>query len=132
MDYCRAENEWTALSSREIQLPVSRAAGPRWRAIGYFYGPLCLCLALFPLLRLPVGLAADVLDPNATEQAKSILADQIRDQGNACVRAEDAHRDEALSKPDEPVWILKCSNAVYRIRMRGGMAAEVEVLDSYQ
>jgi len=114
------------------QLPMSRATMSQLRALVHFSGPLCLCLAVFPMLRMPVGLAADVLDPNATEQAKTILADQLRDQGSACVRAEDAHREEALSKPDEPVWILKCSNAVYRIRMRGNMAAEVEVLDSYQ
>ena len=94
------------------------------------YGPLWLCLAVFVLLHLRVTLAADTLDPSATEQAKGILADQIREQGNTCDRAEDAHRDEALSKPDEPVWILKCSNAVYRIRVRGNMAAEVEVVGS--
>ena len=93
--------------------------------------PLFLSVALVLLLPIPVSLAADVLDPNATEQAKMILADQIREQGNACVKAEEAHRDAAFSKPDEPVWILKCSNAVYRIRLRGNMAATVEVVDSY-
>ena len=69
-------------------------------------------------------------DLNSSPNQIQILADQIREQGNTCDRAEDAHRDEALSKADEPVWILKCSNAVYRIRMRGNMAAEVEAVGS--
>ena len=82
------------------------------------------------MLHLRVTLAAGTLDPSATEQAKRILADQIREQGNTCERADEAHRDETLSKPDEPVWILKCSNAVYRIRLRGNMASEVEAVGS--
>jgi hypothetical protein len=94
---------------------------------------ICFSLSLpfLPLLHSPESLAADVLGPNATEQVKAILADQVREQGNACDKAEEAHRDAAVSKPDEPVWILKCSNAVYRIRLRGNMAATVEVVDSY-
>ena len=94
-----------------------------------FLGPW-LGLAAPPLLGMVGALAAGAPDPNAPEQAKSIVADHIRDQGYACDRAEEAHRDEALSKPDEPVWTLRCSNAVYRVRLRGNMSAEVEVLDS--
>ena len=93
-------------------------------------GPVWFGSGVLAILCMHLAWAADLADPNATEQAKSILADQVRDQGNACARAEEAHRDLALSKPDEPVWILKCSNAVYRIRLLGDMAAEVEVLDS--
>lgn len=90
---------------------------------------LWLGLTVPPLSGTVGALAAGAPDPNAPEQAKSILADHIRDQGFACDRAEEAHRDEALSRPDEPVWTLRCSNAAYRIRLRGNMAAEVEVLD---
>jgi len=71
---------------------------------------------------IPAAFAADVQDPNAPEQAKTILADQIRDQGKTCVRVEDAHRDEELSKPDGPVQQCRLP--------RGNMSAEIEVLDS--
>ena len=91
---------------------------------------LWLGLAMPPLLGVVDALAAGTPDPNAPEQARSIVADQIREQGYACDRAEEAHRDEALSKPDQQVWTLRCSNAVYRVRLRGDMSAEVEVLDS--
>jgi hypothetical protein len=100
------------------------------RRISGLYDPRWLCLTVILFLHTRIVLAADIPDPNATEQAKRILADQIREQGNTCDRAEAAHRDEVLSKPDEPVWILKCSNAVYRIRLRGDMAAEVEAVGS--
>ena len=82
------------------------------------------------LLGMVDALAAGTPDPNAPEQAKSIIADHIREQGYACDRAEEAHRDEALSKPDQPVWILRCSNAAYRVRLQGNMSAKVEMLDS--
>jgi hypothetical protein len=76
---------------------------------------------------LPVGaLAGDASDPNPPEQAKEIVADQIRAQGRYCERAVKAYRDEARSRPDEPAWILVCSNAAYRIRLRADMSADVE------
>jgi hypothetical protein len=89
-----------------------------------------LALTPLPLLVGNVALAAGTPDPNAPEQAKSIVADHIREQGYACDRAEEAHHDASLSKPDQPVWILHCSNAVYRVRLRGNMSANVELLDS--
>ena len=97
--------------------------------------PICVFLGLgLGLTALPLlvngGLAADTLDPNAPEQAKTIVADRIREQGYACDRAEEAHHDHASSKPDQPVWILRCSNAAYRVRLRGNSSATVEILDS--
>jgi hypothetical protein len=79
------------------------------------------------LISLPAfTFAGDLADPNQPEQAKNILADQIREQGHVCDTAIEAHHDEAVSKPDEPVWILRCSNASYRIRVRADMSAYVE------
>ena len=39
-----------------------------------------------------------------------------------------AERDAALSRPDEAVWILKCQNASYRVRLIPDLAARVEPL----
>lgn len=75
-----------------------------------------------------VALAAGLPDPNQPEQAKTILADRIREQGHPCEQAVKAYRDEARSKPDEPEWILVCSDASYRIRLRADLPAEVEKL----
>ena len=60
---------------------------------------------MLPLLGMVDALAAGTPDPNAPEQAKSIVADHIREQRYACDRAEVAHPDEALSKPDHRVCI---------------------------
>ena len=40
-----------------------------------------------------------------------------------------AQREPGQSKPDEPVWILKCVNATYRVRIIPDMAARIERLD---
>ena len=57
-----------------------------------------------------------------------IIADQVRDQGYACSEARSVERDPVYSRPDEPVWILKCDNAAYRVRLVPGMAAAIERL----
>ena len=65
----------------------------------------------------------------AGEMSADIIAVQIRDQGYTCDKAESAERDQAFSKPGEDAWILKCSNASYRVRLVPDMAAKVERLD---
>jgi hypothetical protein len=61
----------------------------------------------------------------AQETPAATLAAQIRDQGYACDRALSAVRDAGRSKPDEAVWILKCQNGAYRIRLVPDLAARV-------
>jgi hypothetical protein len=56
------------------------------------------------------------------------LAAQVRIQGFACDKAQGAIRDKKRSRPDYAVWVLKCSNAVYRVSRAPDMAAKVEVL----
>ena len=56
------------------------------------------------------------------------IAAQIRAQGYRCDVPVGAERDPALSRPDEAVWILKCQNATYRVRVIPDMAARVEQL----
>jgi hypothetical protein len=94
------------------------------------------------LLILGVGLAvASILDAGssgssligssahaAEETTRGMLAAQIRMQGFACDKPLSAMRDAKRSKPDHAVWVLKCSNATYRISRIPDMAAKVEQL----
>jgi hypothetical protein len=56
------------------------------------------------------------------------IAAQIRAQGYRCDAPVSAERDAALSRPDEAVWILRCQNASYRVRLIPDLAARVEQL----
>ena len=64
----------------------------------------------------------------AEETVQSILAVQIRSQGYSCDKALGATRDVKRSKPDYEVWVLRCSNANYRVSRWPDLAAKVEVL----
>jgi hypothetical protein len=64
----------------------------------------------------------------AGETPQDMLAAQIRMQGVACDKPLSAVRDEKRSKPDHEVWVLKCSNATYRVSRFPDMAAKVERL----
>lgn len=57
-----------------------------------------------------------------------VLAAQIRAQGYRCEPPLRAKRDAKRSKPDRPVWILKCGESTFRIRLDPDMAAKVEKL----
>jgi len=79
------------------------------------------------------GLAAVILTlhgrPSSAEQTPADgIAAQIRAQGYRCDAPISAERDAALSRPDEAVWILKCQNATYRVRLIPDLAARVEQL----
>ena len=63
------------------------------------------------------------------EDAKTMIATQVRAQQHPCATAENAARDEELSKPDSEVWILTCDNATYQVRLRPDMAAEIMKLN---
>ena len=98
-------------------------------------------LGLFPVMALGVGLALNAMTSSAPdaqaqvhqvaqeandEVARDIIAVQIRKQGFPCTNPRSAKRDPQASKPDEPVWILTCENATYRVRLVGNMADHVE------
>ena len=59
------------------------------------------------------------------ERPQDVLAAQIRTQGFACDRSLGAKLDRRRSKPDHDVWVLKCSNAAYRVSRFPDMAANV-------
>ena len=60
------------------------------------------------------------------EVPAEIIAAQIRKQGFACEEAQTAVRDRQASAPNAAVWILRCKNATYRVRLTPDMAAQVE------
>ncbi|QAU50319.1 hypothetical protein [Bradyrhizobium guangzhouense] len=64
----------------------------------------------------------------AEETVQSILAAQIRSQGFSCDKAVGAARDATRSRPDHAVWVLRCSNASFRVSRAPDMAAKVEPL----
>jgi hypothetical protein len=65
----------------------------------------------------------------AEETSAELLAVQIRKQGHPCDKPLGAERDAERSKPDEAVWVLKCGDATYRMRLIPDMAAKVERLE---
>jgi len=68
------------------------------------------------------------LNAFAQEPTRDLLAAQLREQGYRCAKPASAHRDLALSKPDEAVWILRCEKNRYRIRLVPDQAAHVQRL----
>jgi len=95
------------------------------------------------LLALGVGLAiASILNGASCETGRLVfaayaaeetpaemLADHIRRQGYRCDEPLSAVRDAERSKPDEPVWVLKCTNLSYRLTIIPDMAWKVEQLN---
>jgi hypothetical protein len=63
------------------------------------------------------------------EKPADIVAVKIRKQGYSCDTPLGVERDHERSMPNQPVWILKCGNATYRVRLVPDMAAHVERLD---
>ena len=63
-----------------------------------------------------------------TETLQSMLAVAIRAEGFTCDKPLTAVMDAKRSRPDRGVWVLKCSNAMYRITRSPDMAAKVEPL----
>src|SRR5262245_19042934 len=62
----------------------------------------------------------------AQETPAETLATQLRRQGHRCEGPVNVERDAERSKPDEPVWVVKCTIASYRIRLIPHTAAHVE------
>jgi hypothetical protein len=62
------------------------------------------------------------------ETIQGMLAAQIRTQGFTCEKPLAAKKNAKSSRPDRDVWVLKCSNAMYRVTRVPDMAAKVEPL----
>lgn len=86
---------------------------------------------LLPLLLLAVGLAAVLIQVPLAGIAQVIppatdIAAQVRTQGHSCEGSASALKLVKQSWPDEPVWILTCTNATYKVRLIPDMAAQIE------
>jgi Tfp pilus assembly protein PilX len=99
---------------------------PTERRMTSMHNPFGLpLLAAAAVLFSPFARAQQVT-PVAAERPQEMLAAQIRTQGFPCETALGAIRDRKRSKPDRAVWVLRCSNASYRISRAPDMAAKVE------
>lgn len=58
-----------------------------------------------------------------------VLADQLRSQGYPCDRVLGAEQDVEASRRDVSVWVLRCTNGSYRMRLVPDVAAKVERID---
>ena len=63
------------------------------------------------------------------ETPKDIIAAHIRMQGFACDKPVSAEQDRGHSRPNEAVWLLKCEDRSYRVRLVPDMAADVRTVD---
>ena len=100
------------------------------KAHGYLLA-LCVSLVIAPILsgtRCDIGLV--LFSAHAAEETPAqMLAAHIRRQGYRCDGPLSAVRDAERSKPDEAVWVLKCTNVTYRLTLIPDMAWKVEQLE---
>jgi len=75
------------------------------------------------------GRRVDTAAQASDEKPAEIIAVKIRKQGHSCDNPLSIESDRERSMPDRRVWILKCGNATYRVRLVPDMAAKVERLD---
>jgi hypothetical protein len=83
-------------------------------------GIITSTLTALAMVALPASAIADEAEGVAT-----IVADQVRSQGFACSEPVQATKDEALSEPDLPVYVLTCANATYRVRLIPDQGADI-------
>ena len=82
-----------------------------------------------PVLILAACALATMTSPCAADtEAAKVTAAAIRAEGLPCAEPVTAQRDAASSKPDQPVWMVACGNAQYRVRFRGDTRPQVERL----
>ena len=86
--------------------------------------------ALSYLVAISAGIVGEIHLATAQQEAGAAdsLAIEIRRQGHRCDGVLGAERDAQQSKADEPVWIVKCTNATYRIRLIPHQAGRIEPL----
>src|SRR5262245_26138974 len=92
---------------------------------------LAVCLFVGVAVMLTLSGGTQVTDKilsaaHAQETPADSLAAQLRRQGHRCEGPVNAERDAERSKPDEMVWVIRCTNATYRMRPVPHMAAQVE------
>jgi hypothetical protein len=81
------------------------------------------------LVRVVFGIATAIGSAHAQDTAATDLAAQLRIQGYACNQPVTVERDATRSRPDEQVWLVRCGERTYRVRLVPDMAARVEQLN---
>jgi hypothetical protein len=87
--------------------------------------PRCFLTLLFLILAMMPSNRFGLIATAAAQTTKDVLAAQLRTQGVACDNPRRATRDARRSKPDHEVWVLTCTNAVYRVSRYPDMAAKI-------
>lgn len=87
-----------------------------------------ICVAAVQLV-IASFIATLAQSASAQETAKGLLAIQARSQGYVCDSPVSAKRDKKHSGPDTAVWVLRCENNSYRMRLVPDMAARVQRLN---
>jgi hypothetical protein len=87
-----------------------------------------ICVAALQLV-IASFIATLAQSASAQETAKGLLAIQARSQGYVCDSPVSAKRDKKHSGPDTAVWVLRCENNSYRMRLTPDMAARVQRLN---
>jgi hypothetical protein len=64
----------------------------------------------------------------AQEKPAEVIAAHIRTQGYACDKALSAQRNRKASRPNETVWLLRCSNGTYNVTLVPDLAAKVVLI----
>jgi len=104
-----------------------RAKGVKDRLEGRFmsktsYSLACYMTVLGTLVVVPVS--------SHSQTSAEDVAAQVREQGYPCVHPVTAVRDVRSSRPNSAVWVLRCRNATYRVRLDPDMSARVTKLRS--
>jgi hypothetical protein len=80
-----------------------------------------LVVAIFGIL---IGMACS----SSSQTPADDVAAQVRSQGYECDQPITATRNAKRSRADSAVWLLKCRNTVYRVRLDPDMAAHITKL----
>jgi hypothetical protein len=86
--------------------------------------------SLLLVIATAVGTSSVEAQQAPAEAPATMLAAQVRIQGFTCDKALGATRDKKRSRPDLAAWILRCSNATYRVTRAPDMAAAIKPLQS--
>jgi hypothetical protein len=90
-----------------------------------FSGPLARSFLANMLAGVLLWLACLPADAHEQSLQLEVIAAQVRRQGFVCKNPISVERIEAGSRPDEPLYVIKCEGASYRVRLIPDRAAEI-------
>lgn len=103
---------------------MNLSCGREERLMNCFRDPLDR-LALVTLAAALLWLACLPTEAQEESSQLEVIAAEVRRQGFECKNPMSVERIEAGSRPDEPLYLLKCDGASYRVRLIPDRAAEV-------